>query len=129
MGIDEAEELLKLLIEKAKNMSPDDPSFKDVTNAINNLIRWINDYHRLENERNHNNIQDDLSEEELKVNAKKVKIDLIRSILDFGGKVLFLLGSLTMGAIAYTNEAVKFNLPSSKGLLDAAKNLLSSFKK
>lgn len=129
MSIDEAKELLKLLIEKAKNMPPNDPGFKDLTNAINNMIRWINDYHRLENERNHNNIQDDLSEEELKVNAKKVKVDFIRSILDFGGKVLFLVGSLAMGAIAYVNEAEKFNLPSSKGLLDAAKNLLSSFKK
>ena len=129
MYIDEAEALLRQWIEKAEKMSPDDPGFKDLIEAIETLSRAVNDYYRRENERNHNNVQDDLSEEELKVNAKKVKVDLIRSILDFGGKILFLGGSIIMGGIAYTNEAIKFNLPSSKGLLDAAKNLLSSFRK
>ena len=129
MYIDEAEALLRQWIEKAEKMSPDDTGFKDLIEAIETLSRAVNDYYRRENERNHNNVQDDLSEEELRVNAKKVKVDLIRSILDFGGKILFLGGSIIMGGIAYTNEAIKFNLPSSKGLLDAAKNLLSSFRK
>ena len=129
MSIEETYELYEYFIRLARQMDPGDPNFETVMEAIKKLGQIIHEYEQRDLERNHNNIQDDLSEEELKVNAKKVKVDLIRSVLDFCGKILFLGGSVIMGGIAYSNEAIKFNLPSSKGLLDAAKNLLSSFKK
>ena len=129
MSIEETYELYEYFIRLARQMDPGDPNFETVMEAIKKLGQIIHEYEQRDLERNHNNIQDDLSEEELKVNAKKVKVDLIRSVLDFCGKILFLGGSVIMGGIAYSNEAIKFNLPSSNGLLDAAKNLLSSFKK
>lgn len=122
-AIDEAE---KLEIEKAHNAVQDKLAEKE---SELNAQKVANDTYRIEVDKNHYTIQDDLAEEELKVNAKRNQNDFIKTCADFGSKILLLFGGGFITWISYQNEAIKFNLPVSKGALDMGKKFIDWVKR
>ena len=120
MDIEATREEYNRVLNNLARMMPDDPNYAKTLEAATEIAKIIGEYERRDLDRINNNIRNDIQEEGLRVDIAKVKSDRLRSWTEVIKTAMSSAVAVSMGILAYKNEAVDFKLPSARSVWNLA---------